>query len=161
MFKVDKGRKVVMSRQTTTINGEDTIGELGETNGTDTRNAPWAKESHWSFTVSQLLYWGHISWKKLTFRQTGHRFIQCTPGSDNVGREPTCKFTPIPTYEIPAELRELVYRELLNGGGRMIVVMWPQSCEIEGLRVHGKDITSALLRANRRIYTEALPILDQ
>ena len=39
-FKVGKGRKVVASRQTATMNGEGSVGELGETNRIDTRNIP-------------------------------------------------------------------------------------------------------------------------
>ena len=87
--KVGEGRHVVASRQTTAIKGEGSTGELGETNGTETNNAPWAKESHRDFTVIEQAYWGHISWKKLTFGQSGHRFAQCTPGSENVGRKAT------------------------------------------------------------------------
>lgn len=38
---------------------------------------------------------------------------------------------------------------------------WAQSCQIEGAGAFGKDITTALLRINRRIYDEALPVLYQ
>lgn len=48
--KVGEGRHVVASRQTTAIKGEGSTGELGETNGTETNNVPWAKESHRDFT---------------------------------------------------------------------------------------------------------------
>lgn len=75
--------------------------------------------------------------------------------------------------KLPAELREQVYRELLIGAGQRIVVfdgsvfgngallMWSRSCMIEGPNVYGKDITTTLLRTNRRIYDEALPVLYQ
>ena len=69
---------------------------------------------------------------------------------------------------LPTELREQVYRELLIGGGRTVVVctesvlsVWSRSCNIEGPSAYGKDITTALLRSNRQIYDEALPILYQ
>ena len=70
--------------------------------------------------------------------------------------------------KLPAELREQIYRELLIGEGRTIVVyagsdssMWSRSCRMEESNGYGKDITTALLRTNRRIYDEALPVLYQ
>lgn len=73
---------------------------------------------------------------------------------------------PFQLMKLPAELREQVYREGLIGGGRTIVVSadkvlstWSRSCKIQGPSPHGKDITTALLRTNRRIYEEALPVL--
>ena len=83
---------------------------------------------------------------------------------------------PFELMKLPPELREQVYRESLTGGtggGRTIVVsadtllpdtllpMWSRSCKIEGPSVYGKDIATALLRTNRCIYDEALPILYQ
>ena len=70
--------------------------------------------------------------------------------------------------KLPPEIREQVYRKLFIGGGRTIVVskdselpLWSRSCQIEGPGAFGKDITTALLRTNRRIYDEALPVLYQ
>ena len=75
---------------------------------------------------------------------------------------------PFQLMNLPFELRGQVYRELLAGGGQTIVVsadsvlsIWSRSCIIEGPSVHGKDITIALLRTNRSIYKEALPVLYQ
>lgn len=70
--------------------------------------------------------------------------------------------------KLPAELRAQIYREILIGGGRAIVVfagsefsMWSRSCRMERSNGYGKDITTALLRTSRRIYDEALPVLYQ
>lgn len=75
---------------------------------------------------------------------------------------------PFQLMELPAEIREQIYRALLIGGGRTIVVsgdnglsVWSRSCKIEGASAFGKDITAALLRTNRCIYDEALPVLYQ
>lgn len=69
---------------------------------------------------------------------------------------------------LPAELRTQVYRELLVGGWRTIVLSagneistGSQRCKIEGPSAHGKDMTTAVLVTNLAIYGEALPILYQ
>ena len=73
---------------------------------------------------------------------------------------------PFQLMKLPVELRGQVYRELLAGGGRTMVVsadsvlsIWSRSCSVEGPSVHGKDITTVLLHTNRSIYNEALPVL--
>lgn len=70
--------------------------------------------------------------------------------------------------ELPPEIRNQIYRELLIGEGRTIVVsadkapsMWSQSCKTEGVSAFGLDITPALLRLNKRICAEAPPVLYQ
>lgn len=100
--RINRGGNFGVSRQTTSMNGEENMTELCEMNARGTENVSWTKVDEWLFTVSQQARCRPTFREKLTFGQPGQRFIQCTPESDNVGYKSTHSGRPplVPTHEI-------------------------------------------------------------
>ncbi|KAF6237104.1 hypothetical protein HO173_004572 [Letharia columbiana] len=150
VFKAGERRGTAVSRQTSAMNGQPSMAGLPETNGRDWGNMLWARDREWMFTG--------------TASSSARRALTMLAANQRTEADSR----PFQLMKLPTELREQVYRELLIGEGRRIVVsadsvssMWSRSCKMEGPYVYGKEITTALLRTNRRIHDEALPVLYQ
>lgn len=60
VYKVAEDRDMVVSRQTTTMNGEGCMPGLSEANVRDTRIFSWARKGQWRLLVSLQACWGLI-----------------------------------------------------------------------------------------------------